>query len=71
MQQNHKKTNREVFFLGLYFFLTGFLILSFSAPSLAQVKPDWKQGWEKALSGAKKEGKVVVWGPRGNLSATL
>jgi len=67
MQQNHKKTNREVFFLGLYFFLTGFLILSFSAPSLAQVKPDWKQGWEKALSGAKKEGKVVVWGPPGEL----
>jgi iron(III) transport system substrate-binding protein len=67
MQLNHKKTNREDFFLGLYFFLTGFLILSFSAPSLAQVKADWKQGWEKALSGAKKEGKVVVWGPPGEL----
>jgi len=65
MQLNHKKTNRKVLFVGLYFFLTGFLILSFNAPSLAQAKPDWKQGWEKALSGAKKEGKVVVWGPPG------
>jgi iron(III) transport system substrate-binding protein len=67
MNPDHKKTKREVFFLGLYFSLTAFLILSFSAPSLAQTKPDWKQRWEKALSGAKKEGKVVVWGPPGEL----
>jgi ABC-type Fe3+ transport system substrate-binding protein len=33
----------------------------------AQVKPDWKPRWDKALSEAKKEGKVVVWGPPGEL----
>ena len=33
----------------------------------AQTMPDWKQRWEKVLSEAKKEGKVVVFGPPGEL----
>jgi len=31
----------------------------------AQGKAGWKDRWEKVLSGAKKEGKVVVFGPGG------
>jgi ABC-type Fe3+ transport system substrate-binding protein len=34
---------------------------------LAQTKPDWKQRWDKALGEARKEGKVVVWGPPGDI----
>jgi ABC-type Fe3+ transport system substrate-binding protein len=33
----------------------------------AESQSDWKQRWDKALSGAKKEGMVVVWGPPGEL----
>ena len=33
----------------------------------AQTMPDWKQRWETVLSQAKKEGKVVVFGPPGEL----
>ena len=60
------KPNR-FFVLGLHLSLTTFLTLLLSFPSLAQTKPDWKQRWEKVLSAAKKEGKVVVWGPPGEL----
>jgi iron(III) transport system substrate-binding protein len=34
---------------------------------LAQAKPDWKQTWSKTLADAKKEGKVVVYAPPGEL----
>jgi len=37
----------------------------------AQPAPDWKERWEKILGGAKKEGKVVVWGPPGELREAL
>jgi len=68
MKPNHKRTNRESCFLGLCFSLTAFLIIfSLRPPSLAQTKPDWRQRWEKVLSEAKKESKVVVWGPPGEL----
>ncbi len=44
------------------------LIFVFSSPLYgAESQSDWKQRWEKALAGAKKEGKVVVWGPPGEL----
>ncbi|MDH3445479.1 MAG: extracellular solute-binding protein [Deltaproteobacteria bacterium] len=33
----------------------------------AESQSDWKQRWDKAINGAKKEGKVVVWGPPGEL----
>ena len=35
--------------------------------SLAQSEPAWKQQWDKARTAAKKEGKVVVFGPAGEL----
>ena len=31
----------------------------------SQSKSDWQQRWDKTLSAAKKEGRVVVWGPPG------
>jgi ABC-type Fe3+ transport system substrate-binding protein len=33
----------------------------------AESQSDWQQRWDKAMSGAKKEGMVVVWGPPGEL----
>ena len=33
----------------------------------AQTQPTWKQQWEKTVVAAKKEGKVVVFGPAGEL----
>jgi iron(III) transport system substrate-binding protein len=33
----------------------------------AQGGAGWKERWDKVLEGAKKEGSVVVWGPRGDL----
>jgi ABC-type Fe3+ transport system substrate-binding protein len=33
----------------------------------SQPKPEWQEKWDKALAGAKKEGKVVVYGPPGEL----
>ncbi|HEX9661895.1 MAG TPA: extracellular solute-binding protein [Candidatus Binatia bacterium] len=47
--------------------LSVFLLVCFSASVPAATQSDWKQRWEKTLSGAKKEGKVVVWGPPGEL----
>jgi len=50
------------------FFL--FILCSPLAPSsstLAQSEPAWKQRWDKAITAAKKEGKVVVFGPAGEL----
>lgn len=38
-----------------------------SASAFAQAKPDWKQKWDKVPSEARKEGKVVVFGPPGEL----
>jgi ABC-type Fe3+ transport system substrate-binding protein len=34
-------------------------------PLFAQPKPAWQEKWDKALAGAKKEGKLVVYGPPG------
>ncbi len=50
-------------------FLTGLGLLFFvlRPPAIAQMKPNWQQKWDKVLSEAKKEGKVVVWGPPGEL----
>jgi ABC-type Fe3+ transport system substrate-binding protein len=67
MKPNDNKTRRSCFSLGLYFFLTIFLILALNPPSFAQTKSSGKPTWEQVLSEAKKEGKVVVWGPPGEL----
>ena len=50
------------------FFL--YILCSPLAPSsltLAQSEPAWRQQWDKATTAAKKEGKVVVFGPAGEL----
>ena len=46
---------------------TAFLILLWVPNAHSQSKSDWQQRWDKALSAAKKEGRVVVWGPPGEL----
>lgn len=38
-----------------------------SASSLAQSEPVWQQRWDKTTTAANKEGKVVVFGPAGEL----
>lgn len=63
---------RENFFPRPQTFLASLLVLATwlaaAEPSaLAQTAPSWQQRWEKFLNGAKKEGKVVVWGPPGDL----
>ncbi|MGH7835176.1 MAG: extracellular solute-binding protein [Candidatus Binatia bacterium] len=53
-----------------YFNLFSALVLAFlamAAPSSSQNKPDWKERWGKTLADAKKEAKVVVFGPPGEL----
>ena len=64
--------NRRADMSGPYLFLivlSGLILAAFSLflPQVAsaQPMPDWKERWEKILSAAKKEGKVVVWGPPG------
>lgn len=49
----------------LFLLPLGLLGLAWPHLASAQAKPDWEQRWEKVLTGAKKEGKVVVWGPPG------
>lgn len=44
-----------------------FLSLAVLSSTSARAADDWKAKWDKALAGAKKEGKVVVWGPPGEL----
>jgi len=45
------------------------MLLTLALPRLAsaQTDPNWKAQWEKILAAAKKEGKVVVLGPPGDL----
>jgi len=65
MKGNDHKTGH----LRLFFFcLTIFILLCLAPPSFAQTKP--KPTWQQLLSDAKKEGKVVVWGPPGELIRT-
>lgn len=67
MKPNDNKTRRPCYFLGLYFSLSTSLILAPNLPSFAQTKSQGKQTWQQVLSEAKKEGKVVVWGPPGEV----
>ena len=41
--------------------------LVFSELTLAQSEPIWQQPWAKTTTAAKKEGKIVVFGPAGEL----
>lgn len=40
--------------------------LLLSAPLMAQSKPSWRAEWERVVEVARKEGKVVVYGPAGS-----
>jgi ABC-type Fe3+ transport system substrate-binding protein len=39
--------------------------------SLGQTQPAWKQQWDKVVSAAKREGRVVVFGPAGETIRTV
>ena len=47
--------------------LAVFFLIALLSPLWAQAKGDWKQTWETVLREAKKEGKVVVFGPPGEV----
>jgi ABC-type Fe3+ transport system substrate-binding protein len=49
------------------FLACGFLTVARSSSIFAQVQPTWTQQWEKTVSAAAKEGKVVVFGPAGEI----
>jgi len=51
----------------LILLMFGVLSMAWTQGALAQPQSGWKQKWDKVLSAAKKEGKVVVWGPPGEL----
>lgn len=67
MKPHHNKVDRRFSILGPYFSVTAFLILSLTPTSFAQSNAHSKQTWEQVLVEAKKEGRVVVWGPPGEL----
>jgi iron(III) transport system substrate-binding protein len=46
---------------------TAFLIFILVSNADSQSKSDWQQRWDKTLAAAKQEGRVVVWGPPGEL----
>lgn len=57
----------QVLLSTLILFAVGLLVVVGYELSYGQAKPDWKARWEKVLADAKKEGKVVVFGPPGDL----
>lgn len=51
-----------------YLFLIALCFFSvMPASAFTQTKPGWQQRWDKVVSDAKQEGKVVVFGPPGEL----
>ena len=56
-----------VFLSSVILLMLGVLSMAWTQGALAQTQSGWKQKWDKVLSEAKKEGKVVVWGPPGEL----
>jgi len=46
---------------------TAFILFILIPKAHSQSKSDWQQRWDKTLSAAKKDGRVVVWGPPGEL----
>ena len=51
----------------VYLLIAGLFILAHASLTLAQTQSAWEQQWDKTVSAAKKEGKVVVFGPAGDL----
>ena len=65
----HVEQSLRRFSLRFFLFFL-FILCSPLAPSSltrAQSEPAWRQQWDKATAAAKKEGKVVVFGPAGEL----
>jgi ABC-type Fe3+ transport system substrate-binding protein len=58
-------------FVFLIFLSSVFTTLTRSSLSLAQTQPAWKQQWDMTVSAAKREGKVVVFGPAGETIRTV
>lgn len=63
MKKNIDFALRSAFIL-MFLFLG---LLAGPVSSSAQAKPDWRERWGKTLAEAKKEAKVVVFGPPGEL----
>jgi len=57
---------RMVSWLTFQFSVLALMALGLST-TLAQTQASWKTQWDKTVSAAKKEGKVVVFGPAGEL----
>ena len=59
---------RRASWLTVRYFILALVALAVAASSaLAQSQTSWKPQWDKTVSAAKKEGKVVVFGPAGEL----
>ncbi|MGZ8485964.1 MAG: ABC transporter substrate-binding protein [Candidatus Binatia bacterium] len=52
------------------FFILALTLSVGAASAIAQTKASWQSTWDKTVSAAKKEGKVVVFGPAGELLRT-
>lgn len=60
-------SRKTVFYLSRAVWFAALAPLAFAWVGIAwaQSDPNWKEKWQKVLGDAKKEGKVVVWGPPG------
>lgn len=64
----HGTSLRPIYiFTFFYLLMLALACLVSLQPSSAQVKADWKQRWESVLNEAKREGRVVLFGPPGPL----
>ncbi|MGZ8435706.1 MAG: ABC transporter substrate-binding protein [Candidatus Binatia bacterium] len=52
------------------FFILALTLSVGAASAIAQTQASWQSTWDKTVSAAKKEGKVVVFGPAGELLRT-
>lgn len=59
------KARSAMSFRFLLLIVMGLLSTTCLSPALGQAKQDWQQEWDRVLGAAKKEGRVVVWGPPG------
>lgn len=62
-----EQTARFAFLVVLLFFLFFCTTPVLSSAALDQTQPNWKQQWDKTVSAAKSEGRIVVFGPAGEL----
>jgi ABC-type thiamine transport system substrate-binding protein len=67
MKNSSRRVIRRPFFALLWLVILGFAFLAHQQTALSQTKAAWQERWEKTLSEAKKESKVVVLGPPGDL----